>query len=568
MPLWIAFVALVGAALLWIVLTVIVRLCAAKCNKNTSDLGEPDENENEELKMSGTEPQTLAENVEVQKNPFVKRRLKSLDTFRGIAITLMIFVNYGGGGYYFFGHAVWNGLLVADLVFPWFLWIMGVSITLSFRVLRLRRVSKIKIASKILKRSLILFGLGLFTSNCKYKPNSLWIAFAALVGAALLWVVLTVIVRLCAAKCNKNTSELSEPDENENEELKMSGTEPQTLAENVEVEKNPFVKRRLKSLDTFRGCLSPFPLGLLVADLVFPWFLWIMGVSITLSFRVLRLRRVSKIKIASKILKRSLILFGLGLFTSNYGNLEFYRIPGVLQRFGVCYLFVAMMQLLLRPTDNEDRKGRWWHKFRDVYGLWKQWIFVFVVLAAYLALTFGVDVPGCPKGYLGPGGIGQGFPNASNCTGGMAGYIDRIALGKHIYRLPTIKELYKTSLPFDPEGILGCLPSIVLVFFGVQVIRSLSFISATGASSFLLFAVCYLLTDVLGWWNGAPFLYPGMNSILLYVGHGILWRHLPFSWEMDKYAGHGEMLAMNITGTALWCLIAYYLFTKNVFLKV
>ena len=38
------------------------------------------------------------------------------------------------------------------------------------------------------------------------------------------------------------------------------------------------------------------------------------------------------------------------------GNLEFYRIPGVLQRFGVCYLFVAMMQLLLRPTNNEDRK--------------------------------------------------------------------------------------------------------------------------------------------------------------------------------------------------------------------
>lgn len=42
-------------------------------------------------------------------------------------------------------------------------------------------------------------------------------------------------------------------------------------------------------------------------------------------------------------------------------------------------------------------QGRWWHKFRDVYGLWKQWIFVFVILAAYLALTFGVDVPGCPK---------------------------------------------------------------------------------------------------------------------------------------------------------------------------
>ena len=40
---------------------------------------------------------------------------------------------------------------------------------------------------------------------------------------------------------------------------------------------------------------------------------------------------------------------------------------------------------------------------------------------------------------MGPGGLGGGYPEAFNCTGGMAGYIDRIALGKHIYRWPTIK---------------------------------------------------------------------------------------------------------------------------------
>ena len=64
------------------------------------------------------------------------------------------------------------------------------------------------------------------------------------------------------------------------------------------------------------------------------------------------------------------------------------------------------------------------------------------------------------------------------------------------------------------------------------------------------------------------FVFIGMNSILVYVGHGILWRHFPFSWEMDEYGGHGEKLAMSMTGTALWCLITYYLFTKNVFLKI
>ena len=43
-------------------------------------------------------------------------------------------------------------------------------------------------------------------------------------------------------------------------------------------------------------------------------------------------------------------------FISSDGNLEFYRIPGVLQRFGVCYLLVAMMQLLLSPMDNKEKK--------------------------------------------------------------------------------------------------------------------------------------------------------------------------------------------------------------------
>ena len=48
-----------------------------------------------------------------------KFRLNSLDTFRGITIALMIFVNDGAGGYSFFEHATWNGLQLADVVFPW-----------------------------------------------------------------------------------------------------------------------------------------------------------------------------------------------------------------------------------------------------------------------------------------------------------------------------------------------------------------------------------------------------------------------------------------------------------------
>lgn len=46
-------------------------------------------------------------------------RVKSIDVFRGLCIILMIFVNYGGGQYWFFKHSVWNGITIADLVFPW-----------------------------------------------------------------------------------------------------------------------------------------------------------------------------------------------------------------------------------------------------------------------------------------------------------------------------------------------------------------------------------------------------------------------------------------------------------------
>ena len=49
-----------------------------------------------------------------------KSRVSSLDTFRGITIALMIFVNDGAGGYWFLEHATWNGLQVADVVFPWY----------------------------------------------------------------------------------------------------------------------------------------------------------------------------------------------------------------------------------------------------------------------------------------------------------------------------------------------------------------------------------------------------------------------------------------------------------------
>ena len=83
----------------------------------------------------------------------------------------MIFVNYGGGNYWFFNHSIWNGLTVADLVFPWFIWIMGTSMALSFDKLNTSNKTKSNekahkdLLYKIFRRSLLLYLLGMFLNN-------------------------------------------------------------------------------------------------------------------------------------------------------------------------------------------------------------------------------------------------------------------------------------------------------------------------------------------------------------------------------------------------------------------
>jgi len=100
-----------------------------------------------------TESETPTSNDNELEVPRNKKRLKSLDIFRGIAIVLMIFVNSGGGRYWFIEHATWNGLHFADLVFPWFLFIMGVCIPLSIKSQVNRQVPMKEIVWKIVKVS-------------------------------------------------------------------------------------------------------------------------------------------------------------------------------------------------------------------------------------------------------------------------------------------------------------------------------------------------------------------------------------------------------------------------------
>ena len=104
-------------------------------------------------------------NQETEDDTKVKSRVRSLDTFRGITIALMIFVNDAAGGYWFLEHAAWNGLQVADLVFPWFLWIMGVCIPMSVKSWEKRKTPAGVAFIGIIRRSVVLFLLGFFANT-------------------------------------------------------------------------------------------------------------------------------------------------------------------------------------------------------------------------------------------------------------------------------------------------------------------------------------------------------------------------------------------------------------------
>src|SRR5579863_2126918 len=86
--------------------------------------------------MVSTLPSTAVRNTDVPaSSPSTASRLMSLDVFRGATIAGMILVNNAGdepSSYWPLKHAEWNGWTPTDLVFPFFLFIVGVAMAFSF----------------------------------------------------------------------------------------------------------------------------------------------------------------------------------------------------------------------------------------------------------------------------------------------------------------------------------------------------------------------------------------------------------------------------------------------------
>jgi len=292
-------------------------------------------------------------------------------------------------------------------------------------------------------------------------------------------------------------------------------------------------------------------------DLIFPFFLFIAGVSMALSFASRTARGKTRGSLAIHVVRRSALIFAIGLFLNGipYFDLRTIRIMGVLQRIALCYLAAGLLYLATyRREATADGKVCVHANIGAIASV------ALILLVGYWALMTFVPVPGFGAGHLGK-------------DNNLGAYIDRALLGGH---------LWSESKTWDPEGLLSTLPAIATALIGIltgEWLRSerrgarkvlglviagavlmlagrllhpyfpinknlwtSTFVLFTGGFAMLLLAVCYWVVDLRGWkkW-AAPFLVFGMNAILAYALAAIV-SETSIDFEFAGPGGRGETL--------------------------
>ncbi|HEX7071051.1 MAG TPA: heparan-alpha-glucosaminide N-acetyltransferase domain-containing protein [Rhodothermales bacterium] len=388
--------------------------------------------------------------------------------------------------------------------------------------------------------------------------------------------------------------------------MSVTETAPAASAERIQLGLEP--SSRLISLDAFRGITiagmilvnDPGTWGAIYeplehadwhgwtpTDLVFPFFLFIVGVAITFTYRKRLARGDARGKLVSKAVRRTLVLIALGLllsaipFTTDFSQLRF---PGVLQRIAVCYLAGTVLFLFTTSRTQTIVGG--------------------ALLLGYWMLMTLVPVPG----------YGAGLIDQPEST--LAAHIDRVVFGPgHLWE--------GADRMWDPEGILSTLPAIVTVLLGIwaghmlqrdqpaseRVARMLAWgfvLIIAGyvwdwffpinkkiwTSSYTLFtaglamsalALCYRVIDILGHRRWAqPFVVFGMNAIGIYVVAGVVatllytipvgGRSLHEAIYQNVFAPIGSpqfssmLFALAFVGAMY--LVAWAMYRRRIFLKV
>ncbi len=321
--------------------------------------------------------------------------------------------------------------------------------------------------------------------------------------------------------------------------------------------------------------------GYTPTDLIFPFFLFIVGCSISFAYR----GKTPGADTYRKIVVRSLKLIALGIFLGAFLiHPPFFkawseiRLPGVLQRIGLTFLLAAPLALNLN---------------------WKQ---VAGVCAALL-VGYWVWMGFIPL----PDGAAPTYERAPN---NWAMYVDKLLLGIHTY-----KEDY------DPEGLLSTLPSVATCLLGVLTGRYLlapgtdktrglilagiaclvvghlwglvfpinkalwtsSFVLVTAGWALVILAIIYYITDVRGVVWGKVFAYAGANALILYflssffskifgsiqVGetslHGCLYQTI---FVHDFLPAELSSLLYALVLVAFYLALGVFLYRRRIFVKV
>lgn len=313
-------------------------------------------------------------------------------------------------------------------------------------------------------------------------------------------------------------------------------------------------------------------------DLIFPFFLFIVGVAIPLALGRRLDRGDRRRDVVSKIVLRAVVIFALGLVLTGFPRFELadIRIMGVLQRIALCYL--AASGVFLAAS-------------------WRaQALVAAALLLGYWGLMTLVPVPG-----FGPGDLGK--------EGNLAAYVDRAVLGPHIWR---------TGRVYDPEGLLSTLPAIATTLLGVltgqwigsgrpapvitrgmlgtgvvllglglawgqwfPINKSLwtsSYVLFTGGVALLLLGALHWCIEVAGvrWWT-PPFVALGVNALAAFVLSTLLARILVLAdWHRPLYerlfapwaSPAAASLAFAAAYVLLWLAAMALLYRKRLFLTI
>lgn len=375
------------------------------------------------------------------------------------------------------------------------------------------------------------------------------------------------------------------------------------LAIESTVAPHPKLKERLLSLDVFRGltiagmllvnnpgtwsAIYP-PLehaewnGWTPTDLIFPFFLFIVGITTHLSLSSRRKRGASDGEIVRQIIKRGGLIILAGLLLGGFPYHEFvlhlpfgvvfdsatpqigistWRITGVLQRIGVAYIFAALLTMHASTR-------------RSIA------IIAALLIGYWIAMTL-IPVPG----------YGLGMYTLDRPEATLSAWLDRAVIG--------MSHMWRGSKTWDPEGILSTIPAIGTAMLGVlagrwigskrALIDRVAGLFALGAigmmvgliwnwffpinknlwtSSFVIFtaglacitiATCMWLIDVQGWrgWT-KPFVIFGVNPLAAFIGEGLLSRLI---YTLVKVPHHGD--TVSVQSAIYHSLFASWLAPRN-----